>query len=394
MKHICIWIGILFGSTFALRAQDDGLTILLQAIDSNNTTLKAVWAATEATKMANLTGLYPNNPQVQVNYLNISPLPNRTRTDVNITQTIDFPTAYTHRRRIAQTSNDKVGLELHSQRIVLRYEAAQSYVNWVYTQQVAKQYQRRAAIASQLAEAYQRAFEVGEVSVLERNKAKVNQLNITKAAELNEVEQAAWHAELVRMNGGQELPSIHVDYPDAGLPADFEAWYTGNAARNADIATLEQEISVSQERQRLSKALSFPAITAGYMYEEDVDVRFSGITMGVSIPLWQQKNTVKQARMQTYALEQAKVDLATQFHNEQRRLYERAKKLAAVNDELKSLTADSSGEQLLGRALELGELSLLDYLVELTMYYEAIDRQLEAERDLHLALVELYKWER
>lgn len=372
----------------------DGLQTLLLAIDSNNTTLQAIRAATDATKMANLTGLNPENPQVQVNYLNISPGVTRMRRDVNVTQTIDFPTAYGHRRSIAKSANEKAELVLASRRVDIHYEASQTYVNWIHTKQVAEQFGYRVSVARQLLEGYERAFQAGEISVLERNKAKINTINVTKAAELNAVEQAARYAELVRLNGGSPLPSVSVDYPDYSVPLDFEVWLASTLPHNSELAGMDQDIAVGRAQQRLSKALALPALTGGYMYEEDIDARFSGVTLGLSIPLWQQKNTVKQTKLQTRAYEQAKLDARTQFSNEQKRLYQRAQQLSAVFTELQELTQDTSGEQLLKRALELGELSLLDYLVELTMYYEAIDRRMEAERDLHLALIELYKWEK
>ncbi len=392
MKKNHIGLGVLLGCALAANAQQDGLTRVLQAVDSNNTALRALRASTDAISMANLTGLNPADPQVQFNYLGISPGISRMRRDFNVTQTIDFPTAYGHRRQIARSANEKAALEWASGRAEIRYEAAQAYINWVYTRQLADQLERRAGIADQLAEGYERAFQAGEVSVLERNKARINALNATKTAELNAVESAALHAELTRLNGGNALPPVPMGYPAHALPADFEAWLSETLPRNTELASLEKDIAVGQAQQRLSKALALPAITGGYMYEEDIDARFSGVTLGLSIPLWQQRNTVKRARLQTQAYEQLKVDAGTQFYNAQKRLYQRAQRLTVLRDELLELTQDTESERLLKRALDLGELSLLDYLVELTMYYEAIDRRLEAERDMHLALAELFKW--
>ena len=45
-----------------------------------------------------------------------------------------------------------------------------------------------------------------------------------------------------------------------------------------------------------------------------------------------------------------------------------------------------NNDHLLRRSLELGQISLLDYLLELSFYYGARTSQLEAERDAQLAV--------
>jgi hypothetical protein len=44
---------------------------------------------------------------------------------------------------------------------------------------------------------------------------------------------------------------------------------------------------------------------------------------------------------------------------------------------------------LLKKALDKGEISLVSYLTELSVYYESIDKLLEADREMNKACVEL-----
>jgi capsid portal protein len=48
---------------------------------------------------------------------------------------------------------------------------------------------------------------------------------------------------------------------------------------------------------------------------------------------------------------------------------------------------------LLQKALDAGEISLLDYLVEVELYYDAITRALDAERDYEKAVAALLAME-
>ena len=379
-------------NTLLANAQN-GIVSLLHAIDSNNTTLQAYRKEVDVVKISNLTGLTPNNPYVQVNHLQVTPQPNRNRTDFSITQSIDFPTAYRHRNTIAHGRNEQAEYNYKQMRIAVHFETAQRYIQWVYRYRLAAALEERMQQAKDIAQAYQSAFDQGDINILERNKARVNLINSAKAYELNEVEREALHAELIRYNGGKPLPRLSIEYPASVLPADFEQWYGTVISNNMDLVALDKEIDISQVQQRLNRALSLPNITAGYMSEQDIDAEFRGITMGLTIPLWQQKNTVKQAKLQTVALQQAQVDANLQFYNGQKMLYNKAAMLRDMVTELTEIATDSSSAELLKKALDLGELTLIEYLLELAMYYETIDRLLESERDYHLTVMELMKWE-
>ena len=57
---------------------------------------------------------------------------------------------------------------------------------------------------------------------------------------------------------------------------------------------------------------------------------------------------------------------------------------------LRQSLSDYNNEPLLKKALETGEISLLNYLLETEFYYNAINKTLEAERDFELAAAKLW----
>ena len=99
-----------------------------------------------------------------------------------------------------------------------------------------------------------------------------------------------------------------------------------------------------------------PKIAVGYMGEFVGNENFQGISVGITIPLWQNKNRVKYARAAA--------------------LYR------------SSLDKNNSGEILL-KAFEKGELPLLEYLLEMEYFYECFKKLASAERDLACTLAEL-----
>jgi hypothetical protein len=68
-------------------------------------------------------------------------------------------------------------------------------------------------------------------------------------------------------------------------------------------------------------------------------------------------------------------------------------KLSILLGEYKEALEVTNNRELLKKALDKGQLSLINYLLELSVYYETIDKYLETERDYQLAVAELQQWE-
>ena len=83
-------------------------------------------------------------------------------------------------------------------------------------------------------------------------------------------------------------------------------------------------------------------------------------------------------------------DIQQQAGASQLQLSQTTRRLLQVADELHQGLLATQNTQLLQRALQAGQISLLDYLLECSFYYSARTAWLEAERDAYLAAAELY----
>ena len=140
---------------------------------------------------------------------------------------------------------------------------------------------------------------------------------------------------------------------------------------------------------KLGKLSGLPQISAGYMSELVPESNFRGITLGLSVPLWSNRNRVKQAKAAVVAAELQQKDATVQFYERLRNQYGRTLGLQRTAGEYRKALAELDNTQLLRKALDAGEISLLDYIVELGLYYTTVDEALAAERDYELALTEL-----
>lgn len=372
-----------------IAVAQNGYETVLQQIEANNTTLSVLREQVESQKIGNRTGIYLPNPEVEFNYLWGNPKSMGRRTDFAVTQSFDFPTAYGHRRNIADLQNENAELVYKSERTNLLLLAKQTCIELVYHNALAKEYSVRLDNAIRIAETYEIRLDKGDANILEYNKAKLNLTALQTELAKIEAEQVALLSELRRMNGGKEIALLQDKFSPPMLPVNFEEWYADVEAKNPILQYVKGEIEIGKEQVKLNRALSLPKFSTGFMSEKVVGEQFQGITLGVSIPLWENKNMQRYAKAQVKASETALEDSKIQFYNRLQSLYLKASVLQQKALKFRETITSNRNDALLKKALDSGEISLLDYLLEIGHYYDAVVQVLEAERDYELALAEL-----
>lgn len=365
---------------------------LLEQIERNNTVLSTLRKQAEADKIANKTGIYPENPEVEYHYLWGSPDAQGNRTDFSAIQRFDFPTSYYYKKRVSDAQNRQADLKYLSERKDILLEAQKLSIRLIYRNALSKESALRLQQAQQMAEAYRLRLDKGDASVLDLNKAKINLLNVKKEHETSLAERNFLLAELTRLNGGIPIDFTLSEFPETALPYPFESWYEEQKEKNLHLQYLAKETGLSRETEKLQRALNLPKISAGYMSEKVLTEQFQGITVGLSIPLWENKNTVRKIKARTLAHREAETDAATRFRNESEALYKKALHLKEILNDYRNNALSDNTLSLLNKALDAGEISLIDYLMETSIYYEVINNRLETERDMHLAVAELMQW--
>ena len=291
MKKLIISISIIFSGFYATA--QDGYDAVLQQIETNSATLAALRRQMEAQQLGNRTGIFLENPEVEFNYLWGNPALIGNRTDFSVRQSFDFPTAYAHRGRIADLQNANVELAYKAERLNVLLAAKRICIELIYHNALAKEHAVRLQNAVRIAEAYQAKLNAGETNVLENNKAQLNLATVRAEAARIETERVALLAELKTLNGGIDIEFPDNVYPVRILPANFENWYA--ETNNPILQYVSGQIEIERQQVRLNRALGLPRFSAGYMSERIVGEHFQGITAGVSIPLWENRNRVRQA---------------------------------------------------------------------------------------------------
>jgi outer membrane protein TolC len=382
-------VSILFLSTGLYAIAQNEFEIVLQQIEENNIELTALREQVKSQKLGNRTGIYPGNPEVEFHYLWGSPAMTGNRTDVSVKQSFEFPAVYAYRSKIAHLQSTNADLSYKSQRMYLLLSAKQVCIKLIYYNALAKEYELRLRNAEYLAKVYQIKLEKGETNVLENNKAQLSLTAIRTEVLRIEAEQTSLLAELKQLNGGKEIAYSNTIYPVKTLPDDFDKWYTEVEIQNPVLQYLNKQVEIDRQQVKLNRSLGLPKFSAGYMSEKMTGEHFQGITVSMSVPLWENKNNVKQANAQVRATEFNLEDKKMQLYSRLKRLYFKATTLWQNAQDVRQSISLYGNEPLLKKALDTGEISLLTYLQEIEFYYEAINKVLEAERDYELTVSEL-----
>jgi len=388
MKQFIIILVIVSASCSNVYSQYkiDGI---LAEIEKNSTELSALREKMEAEKIGNKTNIYLQNPEVEFNYLWGHPTSIGNRKDFSIKQTFDFPTSYSYRNQISDLKNEQLYLVYQKQMKNILLKARLICVDLVYYNSLKLELSKRLIQAKNNENAYKLKLDKGEANILEYNKSLLNLLNISSELESVEIERNYLLSELILLNGGQIIEFRDSTFELVSLNPDFEQWFASAEQNNLVLSWLKKDIKIKEATTKLNRAISLPKFQAGYMSENVIGQEFQGISVGMTIPLWENKNKLKFAKANIIASESIVVDNKLKFYNHLKALHSKIIRLQKnVNNYQKSLMLLDNSE-LLKKALEMGEISLIEYVLELSIYFDSVDRLYELERDMNKALAEL-----
>lgn len=365
------------------------LSGVLSEVEKNNTSLAAYSLQTKADKIGNNTGIFPKNPEVELNYLWGNPTLAGNRTDLKISQTFDFPTAYIYRKQVSVLKNEQADLLFTQMRKEVLHQTRLVCVQLIYQNALERELNKRADLLSNIARAYKIKFEKGQINILDYNKSQLAWIGVNKQVQMLENEKNALLLQLQNLNGGMSIQLADSAFHAILLNPNFEEWYTLVEQQNTQLQSIKQEKEILQQERKLNTAMFLPQWSAGYMSEKTTGQIFRGITLGVSIPLWENKNTLKQTKALMLATDATEADAKIQFYSRMKAIHAQVMSLQALTSDFQEQISLYSNTELLHKAWEKGEISLPELLLELSLQYEQTEQLLQMQLTLHTAYAEL-----
>lgn len=379
--------------TFVSWAQNSA-EVVLASVEKNNPELQALRKRTESEKYGFKAERMVEAPEVGFDYLWGSPADIGTRKDISVTQSIDIATISGTKGKIAKSESELSDMQFNVRRQEILLQAKLLYINIIYCNAVGAELERRLERSEKVESVYRDMQVRGETDMIEVNKAHLAYLAQRNALARNKMEAEGFRLELQRLNGGELLEINDLSYVRRDmLPADFDTWYKEVADRSPEIMAARQNVKVNEAVARGIKMSSCPTITAGYMAELVKGSNFRGLTLGLSIPLWSARSKTRQANLSCEASRLEVKDVEASEYSALRSLYEKASGLKDLSDELAlSLAVSDEAMSMTEKKFNEGEISLMDSIMELSLYYSVVDESLAASKDYDLALAELNAW--
>lgn len=395
MKQFWIKILILntivgFASIKTLHAQSSRLFEKVEELLDNQASVLVQQRYMEAEKMEYQTGIFPENPQVEFEYLRPNPRLRDQALNYKISQEFEFPTVYGSRKKLAHAKQGKADIQLSQYKVEFLKQTLLTWSDWMFLNKKAAFLKNQSELAKKIKESTEKLFSAGQINVLERNKAQVFYLNIEKQYQETLQEKLIKENSLKQFNQGEKFSFLEEVYPVPYFEnfASQEGFSSENT--NLELHLMNQNIELSKLEINLAKAENLPEFEIGYIREQDIEVDFKGVSLGLSIPLWKNKNKVKAQRLKLQAYEQDK-ELRTnliQIEIENRILSQKLKQDYFQN--LENSLNQSDNMQLVEKAFQLGEITVIDYITEQNLYNDLYEKYLETEWELSLNWIELY----
>jgi outer membrane protein, heavy metal efflux system len=366
---------------------------VLNEISRNNKTIKATAQYYEAQNLQFKTGNAPGDPVVEYDYLSGSPANAGNQHDLLITQQLDFPTAYAKKSQLAKTQTEQSAFQITASRQDILLEAKKYCIQLIYHNKMQLQLNQQKQNTEKLLADFQTRLEKGDGNILDVNKAKLQLIEIKKEFQENISAANQLTLRLTELNGGIEITLSDTVYAELPPISPFAQLENDYESVDPLLKILQQQKLITEKQLELSKSMWLPKLEIGYHYQGILGQTYNGIHTGISIPLWENKNTVKQKQAQVLFSDLELSAHTNEHYYHIKHIYEKYTNLKITLEEYQNIFATLNSTALLDKALAYGEITTIQYFTEVNYFKEAVNNFLLTEMEYHETVAELYKYQ-
>lgn len=369
-----------------------GISDVLKSIENNNKSLQAGQRLNETQKLEARTGNYLPNPTVELNQLWADRSAGGNANELAVIQSFDFPTVYFNKNKLAKLKSSASDYQYAATRQQILLKAQQICQEIIYLRKQKHLLDERLKNAERLEALYNQRFASGDANQLELNKIQLEKINANNASRRNQSALRSQLEQLQALNGGLPIEFGEDEFISTPVLPEFSQLESTYLDADPTLKSLEGESESAQREIKVSRALTLPKFDIGYRRNGGSDQTMNGFRIGMSIPLWENKNTVKRAKAQAEYTALNVEDNTQTLKATLKELYLQAQSLQLSKEEYARTLANQRSEELLNKSLEAGQISMIDYFVEITILYDSIQNYLEVEKEYHNLLAQLLQY--
>lgn len=321
----------------------------------------------------------------------------------NLRQSIPFPTVFSARSGLynSMVQSDQLSLQATQNEITWRVQGA--YGNILYLQEVKKQLVKLDSFYTDFAKAAALKYKTGESNLLEKTTAETKHAELQQLMVQNISQLTVAYSDLKMLTGyAGEIVIADNNIQPIQINATLD---TSLISNNPALKNLYQQATIADKNKKLELAQTLPDFSVGYFSQtligyqtiDNSDVyfgsgkRFTGITLGIGIPLTFFSNSakIKSIELQKQSLQrnadygrlQLQTELKQALENYQKNLslVNYYQQQASPNADLISSTAK--------KAYQSGEIGYVEYVQSLQTVSEIRIGYLKSISDLNQSAV-------
>ena len=374
--------------TGEVQAQS-GIEQVLKNIEANNKELQANAQLITSQKLEAKTDNNLPDPTLSYAHLWGAKDKNETIGELVVSQSFDFPSLYATRNKLNRL---KAGA-FDSQADVFRQEklllAKEVCLDIIMLRQQKHILEERLRNAEELAKMYAKRLQTGDANALETNKINLELLNVKTETSLNETALRNKLQELNTLNGNIPVVFEESTYPATPFPADYQILKSEVLSTDRTLMAFNNESLVARKQIAVNKSQWLPKL--GYRRNTETGTPFNGVVVGFSFPLFENRNKVKIAKAQALNIDLQKDNATLQVESELAQLYREAKTLHTSMEEYRKTFQAQQDLALLKQALTGGQISMIEYFVEVSVIYQSHQNYLQLENQYQKVMARIYK---
>lgn len=269
----------------------------MQSVEQNNPALIALqkWLEAEETKAK--TGIYPDNPSISYNFLWGNPIAIGSQQELEISQSFKLPGYYASKAAIQKLNYQQKQALAEKEKREILHSASVAWFKLVclYKKEILLHVIN--ADAEKLVAMMRKGLEAGEITKPAVDNAIIYSLGAQSEWQKVRSEIEVQILLLRQFNGNILVEGLTFDYPSGWEVPELEELLENLAKNSPELLMIQIGVKQAENEVKHQFMSGLPSIEAGYKSETILDQKLQGFHVGISIPLWQNRNSLTHAKL-------------------------------------------------------------------------------------------------
>ena len=391
MKRQILSIAIVL-MALAPNIEANNIDYVLQQIKFNNTQLKALNAEIEAQTADIKSSNNLSDPTIDGAYLfGVGSIGDKW--ELGVSQEFDWPGIYSARGKVNKARIEALAQSYAQKQIQIFSEARNICLEIICLNRRIKFENNILANLDSLYDKSLKGLEYGEISILDTNKLKIERLGVTQSIAGNKALLQTKIKQLEGLNGNIPLNDVASlsDYPEQQLHS-LDEYISQMKASDPQLRQISSEIEASNKQVSVTRMQNLPKFSLGYRHVNEIGDHFNGVGVGLSIPVFENRGKNKAAKAQAIASQLSFDDVISTRTAEITASHQKAVAVRQQLDGYRDALLKCNNIEILDKALYGGQISLINYLLELRYFIEAQNALIDIEFEYNTLITDLNKY--